>query len=405
MLGRVSKGAKLKVSMVSYSFYEGDNRVRRYAETLAARGDHVDVIALRLEDQSRYEEICGVHVYRIQRRTVNEKGKLTYAWKLALFFFQSMAFLTYKHLRNSYDLIHVHSVPDFEVFAAWFPKLTGAKVILDIHDIVPEFYMSKFGTRPGSLGVRILLFLERISTAFADHVIISNHLWRDTLLSRCLVDRKCSPIVNFPDPLIFRRGSRTRADNKFIMVYPGTLNYHQGVDLAVRAFASVKEQMPEAEFHIYGAGPGKPEILKLIEELGLAGRVRMKDRVPLHVVASVIENADLGVVPKRGESFGNEAFSTKILEFMALGVPVLVSDTKIDRYYFKDTEVQFFKSGDQEDLAKNMLRLVRDSGLREQLVRNSGEFIRENNWGVKKDLYLKVVEALVAGGKSVPDAA
>ena len=125
----------MRIGMVAYTFYEEDNRVRRYAETLAQRGDRVDVIALRRQGRLQRDVMNGVNVYRLQRRTVNEKGKFTYLVKLFLFFVRSMFFLTREHLRNRYDVIHVHSVPDFEVFAALIPKLLGAKIILDIHDI------------------------------------------------------------------------------------------------------------------------------------------------------------------------------------------------------------------------------------------------------------------------------
>ena len=83
-------------------------------------------------------------MFRIQHRERNERGRLSYISRLLLFFFRSAVFLSWRHLRNPYQLIHVHSVPDFEVFAALLPKLMGCKVILDIHDIVPEFYASKF---------------------------------------------------------------------------------------------------------------------------------------------------------------------------------------------------------------------------------------------------------------------
>src|SRR5271170_1797786 len=124
----------MRACMVAYTFYEEDNRVRRYAEALAKRGDQVDVVALRHAGKSPTESINGVRVIRIQRRAINEKGKFTYLGKLLLFLIRSMFFLTKEQFKGSgYDLIHVHSVPDFEIFAAFVPKLMGAKIILDIH--------------------------------------------------------------------------------------------------------------------------------------------------------------------------------------------------------------------------------------------------------------------------------
>src|SRR5262249_6369360 len=134
-----------KVCMLTYSTYENDGRVRRYAESLARRGDRVDVIAISGGSSPLGTEIVnGVTVHRIQRRDRNEKNKWTYASRLLRFFFHSSVFLTRLHHRVRYDLVHVHNPPDFLVFAAFYPKKTGAKIILDIHDIVPELFASKF---------------------------------------------------------------------------------------------------------------------------------------------------------------------------------------------------------------------------------------------------------------------
>src|SRR5262249_15377966 len=105
----------MKACMVAYSGYESDSRVRRYAETLVKNGYRVDAIALSQEEESKSTTVNGVRVFRIQRRIRNEKNRLEHLAKLALFFFRSMLLLTREHLKERYDLIHVHSVPDFEV--------------------------------------------------------------------------------------------------------------------------------------------------------------------------------------------------------------------------------------------------------------------------------------------------
>jgi glycosyltransferase involved in cell wall biosynthesis len=381
--------------MVSYSFYERDNRVRRYAEALARRGDHVDAVALREDNLPRTEIINGVRVFRIQRRAVTEKSKFTYLGKLLLFFMRSMLFLTWHQLKERYDLIHVHSVPDFEVFAALFPKLTGSKIILDIHDIVPEFYISKFQIPQDSITFKLLVAIERISTAFCHHVIVANHIWEKRLGERSVKRSKCTTILNGPDTTIFRRRGRKRQDGKFIMVYPGTLNYHQGLDIAIRAFSLIKDEAPQAEFHVYGRGEQADFLRSLIAQLRLGDRVFLKDTVPFDEISSIMENADLGVVPKRKNNFGNEAFSSKTLEFMALGVPLIVPDTAIDQYYFNDSIVKFFRAQDERSLADAMLLLIKDRELRQQLVSKSNEFVANYTWERGRVGYLNLVDSLV----------
>jgi glycosyltransferase involved in cell wall biosynthesis len=388
----------IRVCMVAYTFYEADNRVRRYAEALAKRGDVVDAIALQREGQAPFEVIQGVRVHRIQKRLIDERGPLTYLRKLLLFFFRSAWMLTVRHLKEPYDVIHVHSVPDFQVFATLIPRLTGSRVILDIHDIVPEFYASKFKVSEQSMVFRWLLLIEKLSIAYSDHVIISNHLWEEKLTKRSVRPEKCTAIINYPDPSIFtrRQQQRPRDNSDFVMCYPGTLNWHQGLDLAINAVALLRDKLPQLKFLIIGDGPDREKLKAMVREQHLEDRVDLRGFVPIEEVSDIMNTIDLGVVPKRKDSFGNEAFSTKIMEFMAMGVPVIASRTRIDQYYFNDSLVQFFESENTEDLACKIFELVHDAAKRHSLCAHASDFIALNNWDVRKNEYLNVVDRLTS---------
>jgi glycosyltransferase involved in cell wall biosynthesis len=382
--------------MVAYTFYESDNRVRRYAETLVKRGDDVDAIVLRRPGQVTFEIISGVRVYRIQQRVRNERGPLSHLIKLLLFFVCSTWVLTRLHFKRRYDIIHVHSVPDFQVFAAAIPRLMGARVILDIHDIVPEFYASKFKVGRSSVVFRLLLLIEKLSVAYSDHVIISNHLWYAKLVQRSTAPDKCTTIINYPDRSIFFRRPRTVGTNgNFVMCYPGTLSWHQGVDLAIAAVALLRDVVPNLRFLIVGDGPDLPKLKAMVEQQRLQDRVIIRRSVPIDEVAEIMASIDLGVVPKRSDSFGNEAFSTKIMEFMAMGVPVIASSTRIDRYYFDDRVVQFFEAESVKDLAAKILDLVQNPAKCSALRARGAAFIEKNDWDLKKSEYLDAVDRLL----------
>lgn len=387
--------------MVAYTFYEMDNRVRRYAETLAKRGDHVDVISLlnpaagNINSLSRFENLNGVNIYRIQKRKINENSKFSYLYRIISFFIKSTFVLLLKNKKHNYDLIHVHSVPDFEVFSALIPKIMGTKIILDIHDIVPEFYASKFDVKENSIIFKSLVFMEKISVAFSDHLIIANHLWREKLLCRSVSAEKCSVYLNYPDQDIFYPRNIIKSADKYIIIYPGSLNWHQGIDIAVKAIASVSKEVPNIEFQIYGHGHEKTNILKLIDDLKIQNFVRMMPLVSLDKIADAISYADIGVVPKRKDSFGNEAFSTKIFEFMSLGIPVIAADTKIDKYYFDDSSVMFFQSGNDKDLAEKLLYVIKNPQIRENLSKNGLHCIEENSWQKHKQRYMNLIDTLI----------
>jgi glycosyltransferase involved in cell wall biosynthesis len=270
-------------------------------------------------------------------------------------------------------------------------------VILDIHDIVPEFYASKFKVEEGTLVFRLLVLLERLSIAYSNHVIISNHLWYEKITKRSVRPEKCTAIINYPDLSIFRSRQRIVPPNgEFVMCYPGTLNWHQGLDLAVEATALLHERTPNLRFRIIGDGPDREKLRTMIEQRHLQDCVSLEGFIPIEQVADTMANVDLGVVPKRKDSFGNEAFSTKIMEFMAMNVPVIASRTRIDEYYFNEDMVQFFESENVEDLAAKILDLMQDPARRSALCASSQHFIALNNWDVKKHEYLDLVDRLIA---------
>jgi glycosyltransferase involved in cell wall biosynthesis len=386
-----------RICMVTHSFYENDNRVTRYAEALAARGDDVDVVSLRRSQITPKEEtINGVHVFRIQNRFgKKERSLLSFIWPLFRFLAASSFWVSRRQAAKSYDLLHIHNMPDFLVFAGWYPKLSGVSVILDIHDIVPEFYSSKFGAGKNPKALWLLKWMERKSAHFADYVIVANDLWLKKYELRTGSQNKCSVFINNVDTHTFRPQARTRNDGKLIVLFPGGLQWHQGLDIAIRAFTRVSRELPNAEFHIYGDGNMKPSLVTLVAELKLEKNVLFFDPVRISEIAGVMANADLGVVPKRADSFGNEAYSTKIMEFMSLGIPVVVSRTKIDQFYFDDSVVRFFESGNPDALAAGIVDVLRDDGLRRRLIANALEYSYKNSWTSRKADYLRIVDRLI----------
>ena len=133
-----------------------------------------------------------------------------------------------------------------------------------------------------------------------------------------------------------------------------------------------------------------------LRSLGLNGRVRFCGGVPLDQIPQVMADADIGVVPKRADTFGNEAYSTKIMEFMSQGIPVVASRTAIDTYYFSDETVCFFNSGDDQAMAEALLKVITDPDLRESLSKNGLDYATRNNWNSKKAEYLSLVDSLCA---------
>src|ERR1041384_147424 len=117
--------------MITHSFYERDNRVKRYAEALVQRGESVEVISLRRSPDVPYEDVInGVNVHRVQDRFgKKERSMASFLFPLLRFLLVSSRRLNKLHKQKPFDLVHVHNFPDFMVFGAWYVRLAGAKVV------------------------------------------------------------------------------------------------------------------------------------------------------------------------------------------------------------------------------------------------------------------------------------
>jgi len=154
--------------------------------------------------------------------------------------------------------------------------------------------------------------------------------------------------------------------------------------------------VPNAEFHLYGAQDEKLTnwLKDLAREVGQQDTVKFCGIASLDAIAGIIANADLGIVPKRADSFGNEAYSTKIMEFMSQGIPVVVSRTKIDSYYFDEETVRFFPSGDSGAMAEAMYDVASNPKLRESLIRRGLEYVELHGWDRNKQEYFDLIDGL-----------
>ncbi len=386
----------MKICMISYSQYEYDNRVHRYAESLINRGDRVDVICLGSKKQLRHVIENGVHLYRIQTRDYNEKNSLSYLVKMLLFFFKSFLLCTILQIKNRYDILHFHNIPDFGVFCTLGAKILGAKVILDIHDLVPEFYQRKFSTEQNHFIIRVLKQIEKISARYADHVITVTTIWENTLVQRSVSRQKCTVILNAPDPRIFNRNEvrNVNNNNHFKMVYHGNLSEIFGVDIAIKSMSIIIKSIPKAELHIYGQGKDKEILRKLSDHLGLNRSVLFHEPVERYQIPDILRSSDVGVDPKRDGVLAGEGLSSKCMEYLAVGLPAVVSRIKAAQTYYDDSMVAFFQPDNEKDLASKIIELYNYPKKRRELIQHSNQFNKEHAWHRYENIYFNLLNDL-----------
>src|SRR5205823_5590769 len=175
-----------------------------------------------------------------------------------------------------------------------------------------------------------------------------------------------------------------------------TVARRHGLDVALRAVAAVKNQIPNLEFLIIGHGDDLPRVKRLAEELKLGDCVRFLGTMPVEQLPTHLVQADVGLVPILYDAFTRYMLPLKLMEYARMGIPAIVSDTETIRAYFDPQMVRFCKPGDEQDLASAILELYRNPARREQLVKAVSGFNCTYNWDQQKKVYFELVDGLVA---------
>jgi glycosyltransferase involved in cell wall biosynthesis len=385
-----------RICMIAYTFYSSDPRVRREAEALAGRGDSVDFICLREADKAMPRDYDGVHLYPLSAGRYQGDSTLLYLAKYASFFLRASVLVSFLFLKKRYDLIQIHTMPDFLVFTAFIPKLFGAKVILDVHDLMPELYMCKFRSGPRHFIVWLITWIERWSIGYADKAIAVHVPHRNALVGHGNAQQKFAVLLNVPDTRIFHRNGGREEDGKFRLIYHGTVARRHGLEVALRAVSTVKRSIPNLEFLVIGGGDDLGRIKRLTEELGLGDCVRFLGTMPTDQLPHHLRRADVGVVPILYDAFTRYMLPLKLLEYVGMGIPCVVSETETIRTYFNPGMVRFCRPGDERELADGILELYRDPDRRARQVAKADQFNASFNWEQQKRSYFEVVDSLLA---------
>ena len=392
-----------RVAVVVFSHYPSDPRPRRAAEVLVQLGMKVEVLCLvQDKGESRHEVYNGVNIRRISLKR-RRGGKFSYVFQYSSFIFISFVILAFRSLRRRYDLVHVHNMPDVLVFAALIPRIFGAKVILDLHDPMPELMKTIYNLKPESLAVRLLKKFERWSIHFADVVLTVNQACQKLFASRGCPPEKIHVVMNSPDEGIFKYrdaqrslSERTRTE-PFVIMYHGSLVERHGLDIGVRALGLIQEAIPLAELRIYGQRtPFLDRVLNSVQGSSLEKSVRYLGPRTLEQIAGAIDECDVGIIPNRRSIFTEINTPTRIFEYLSRGKPVIAPAVPGIQDYFSDGQLVFFQLGDANDLARR-LEFVR---LNPEAVAKTVELgqavYRNHRWSEEQIKFTNLVDELLA---------
>ena len=391
--------AARRVAIAVHAVFPGDPRVRRQSDALVDAGYDVDILCLRGPGEPA-EEIDGRR--RIVRLPVN-RWFVGFAGHLAeyLAFTAIVAWrLAREHRRRRYDLVQVATVPDFLAFAALPEKLSGVPLLLDLHEDMPEFFRDRFRHPMLKPLLPLVTGTTRAAAALPDHLITVHEPLRELSIRRGVAPDRISVVMNSADGRLFEPARYERrsfmADGRLRIVHHSNLQRLYGLDVAITGLAGVRDGL-DWSLEVYGDGPWRSAIEAAITRTGTGDRVTLHGRLPMDDLPALLADADLGLVPSLPEPYLEYSLSTKLLEYAAMGVPVIASDLRTFRHHFSDEAIRYVPGGDAGALARAVEALVEDPAAAMALGREAQRQAAAYDWEVQKSRYLAIVDQLVAG--------
>ena len=370
--------------------------MRREADTLARHGNNVCVMSLTENDVPRIYKLRDVTVIELKIKKYPNNNILRYFMSYNKFFLYALLACTKLFMKGQIDIVHVHNMPNFIVFTAIIPRIFGKGLILDIHDSMPETYVSKFGTLNHIL-FKILRLEELFCCTVAHKVICVTHTQRDILVKRGIPSAKITVLLNSPDNTIFSstegkiRNHDSTNGKEFKIVYHGTIDKMAGVDLVIKAISRLLDEIPNPNFYVIGRNGNIDELEKLSRRLDLKEHVYFSNGVyPVEVIPKLLYAMDLGIVSNRKSIATDLALPVKLIEYVIMGIPVVAPRLKTIEYYFSDNMVGYFEPDNVDSMAGAILKLYKDKKRRLNQSLKAMSFLDNYNWEKHQELLINL---------------
>ena len=373
----------------------GEPRVTRQARAALEAGFDVDVVATRREGEPSVEVVDGVRVFRLPVEHRRGGGLLGILREYLGFTVLATLKVARLSARRRYAVVQVHNPPDFLIVAAIVPKLLGARIVFDVHDLAPDLFASRFeGRRGGTVVDAALCRTERFAARLADAVVTVHEPYRQVLIKRSAPASKVTVVMNSLDESLLPQTPAPEPGPEFKVFYHGTVTAWYGLELVVNAFASILPALPHARLEIQGEGDALTAVRERADALGLSSHVTAPGTyLPQTEVLALAQSASVGVIPNLPTRLNQYALSSKLFEYISLGIPVVSADLPTIRAHFDDSEIRFFRAGDADSLAEALLDVARNPGEASERVAAARVRYEEYRWTRNAARYLGVLDA------------
>ena len=378
--------------------YYRDTRLQREVAALLARGHEVEVICLRNNSEPFREHNDRLTISRIPLRHPAGAGVIRRLAEYTAFFMAACVGVTLLHLRRRFDLVQINTVPDVLVFAALLPRLTGARVLLDVQEPFPEFLATKTGVGERHPAVRVTAALEQASIRFADAALTVTEPMRQAFITRGASPDKITVVMDGSDENVFDPARVVRQPNgdKFVVVSHGTIEPQYGLDTAIRAVAQLAPEIPSIELRIIGDGSQRSELQSLARRLGVSDHIDFSPGfVSSDELVASLATSDVGLVALKRDRFRDLTLAGKMFDYIAMCIPIVVSTTRSVEETFPPGCFESFTSDDPSDLANAIERVYRDPKLALSHAARAKDAAQPYSWAVQRQRYWEVVDALL----------
>lgn len=375
-----------------------DRRVWQEATALRGAGYQVSIICpIGKGYEKKYEVIDGIPIYR-HKLPFEADGALGYAFEYSSALFWEFI-LAWKVLRkHGFDVIHACNPPDTIFFIGCFFKLFGKKFIFDHHDINPELYEAKFGKR--DFFYKLLLVLERWTFRTADISIATNESYRKIAIERGRMGPERVFVVRSGPSLdrlkILPPVPELKYGRKYLVGYVGVMGKQEGIDYLLRAVHVLVYDKGRTDIHfgLVGGGTELQVMKSYAKELGVEDFITFTGRVSDKEMLAILNTADVCVNPDVANEMNEKSTMNKIMEYMALGKPIVQFDLTEGRYSAQEASL-YAKPNDEADLAEKLLELMDNPELRDRMGRFGRErVVKELAWQYEAPKLLKAYEVL-----------
>lgn len=339
-----------------------DRRVWQESLALTEAGYEVSVISPRPHEEPEYMEIQGVHLYRYPMPPPT-KSVFSFFYEFIYCWLQTWRLTRRVWRERGIDVIHTCNPPDtFWTIGRWY-KRKGVKFVFDQHDLCPELYESRFGRR--GLLYRGLLWLEKQTYRTADGIIVPNESYRRVAMERGgVAPEKIAIVRSGPIASQFQRvepDPSLKCGHRYMGVYLGVMGAQDGVDYLLRAIHHVLYTFEHTDtlFVLIGGGDMYPDLVQMSQDLKLTEHVKFTGRIPDEELLRYFSTADIALAPDPFNSLNDVSTMNKVIEYMAVGLPIVSFDLKESRYSAQESAI-YVANNDERAFAQAILDLLND---------------------------------------------